>query len=131
MSSAGPTGGGTPKLAAQWVESMPEVSPAQGTLKRLIEAEDQAREILKAAEEHAQETITQAREQAKQSVEAIRQEAASLLRSKLEESESKAATGMKQRLQQAEADAREFERRATEHSSQAVDMVADWVTRGD
>ena len=59
---------------SEWI--MPEASPAQNTLKRLIEAEEQAREILKAAEEHAQETIAQAREQAKQSVEAVRQEAA-------------------------------------------------------
>lgn len=110
---------------------MPEASPAQGTLKRLIEAEDQAREILKAAEEHARETIAQAREQARQSVEAIRQEAAGLLGSRLEEAELKAATEMKQRLQQAEGDAREIERRAAEHSRQAVDMVVDWVTRGD
>ena len=36
---------------------MPETSPAQGTLKRLIEAEDQAREILKAAEKHEEETL--------------------------------------------------------------------------
>jgi vacuolar-type H+-ATPase subunit H len=39
---------------------MPHASPAQGTLKRLIEAEDQAREILTAAEKHAEETIAQA-----------------------------------------------------------------------
>lgn len=109
---------------------MPEASPAQGTLKRLIEAEDQAREILRAAEERAQKTLAQAREQATQSVEAVRQEASDLLRSRLDEAGSKAAVETKQRLQQAEADAREFERRATENASKAVEMVVDWVTRG-
>jgi vacuolar-type H+-ATPase subunit H len=107
---------------------MPEASPAQSTLKRLIEAEEQAREALKAAEDHAQETIAQAREQAKQSVEAARRETTSLLKSRLEEAESKAATELKQRLEQAEAQAREIERRAKEHFSQAVEMVVDWVT---
>lgn len=44
---------------------MPKTSPAQGTLKRLIEAEEQAHgEILKAAEERAEEIIAQAHEQA-------------------------------------------------------------------
>jgi vacuolar-type H+-ATPase subunit H len=110
---------------------MPETSPAQGTLRRLIEAEDQAREILKAAEQRAQDTVAEARTQGKASVEAIRLEAVRMLRSQLEEAESKAATEMKQRLLQADAEAREFERRAAEHFSQAVDMVVDWVTRGE
>ena len=89
---------------------MPEASPAQSTLKRLIEAEEEAREILRAAEEHAQGTLAQARQQAEQSIEGVRREAASLLQYKLEEAESKAATEMKQRLEQAEAEAREIER---------------------
>jgi len=111
---------------SEWI--MPEASPAQNTLKRLIEAEEQAREILKAAEERAQQTIAQAREQAKQSVETIREEAASLLRSKLEEARAAAATEMNQRLEQADAEAREIERRAKEHISEGVEMVVDWVT---
>lgn len=111
---------------------MANPSPAQGTLKRLIEAEDQAQEILRAAEEHAQVTIAQAREQAKQSVEDARLQTASLLKSRLEEAESKAALEMQQRLEQADAKVREIERLAKEHSSQAVEMVVDWVTnRGD
>jgi len=107
---------------------MPEASPAQSTLKRLIEAEDQAREILKAAEERAQSIVVGAREQAKQSVDAIRQEGAKLLRSRLEAVESQAAIEMKQRLDQAEAQAQEIQRRAKHNSAQAVDMVMDWAT---
>jgi len=107
---------------------MPEASPAQSTLKRLIEAENEAREILKAAAENADASIAQAREQARQSVDAIRQEAASLLRSKLEATESQAAIEMRQRLDQAEAEAREIERLAKLHSTEAVDMVVGWVT---
>lgn len=107
---------------------MPEASPAQNTLKRLIEAEEGAREILRAAEEHAQGTLAQARQLAEQSIEGVRREAASLLQYKLEEAESKAATEMKQRLEQAEAEGREIERRAKQHSAQAVDIVVDWVT---
>jgi vacuolar-type H+-ATPase subunit H len=111
---------------------MPEASPAQGILKRLIEAEEQAREILKAADEYAQQTIAKAREQAQQSADAIRQEAAGVLRVKLEQAGSKAAAEMKQRLQQAESEALEIERRAKLHSSQAVELVVDWVAnRGD
>ena len=107
---------------------MPEASPAQSTLKRLIEAEEQAREILKAAEENAEATIAKAREQAKQSVDAVRQETATLLRSQLDEAESHAAIEMKNRLEQAEAKGREIESRAKQHSAQAVKMALDWVT---
>ncbi len=110
---------------------MPEASPAQGTLKRLIEAEDQARAIFKAAEQSAQDTVAQAREQARQSVDAIRLGAAGALESRLREAESKSAAEMKQRMQQAEAEAQELERRAAEHFPQAVDMVVDWVARGE
>jgi vacuolar-type H+-ATPase subunit H len=108
---------------------MPEASPAQSTLKRLIEAEDQAREILKAAEDRAQASLAQAREQARQSVETVRLEAARVLGARVEESESKAADQMKQRLEQAEAEGHEIERRAKEHSAQAVALVVDWVTK--
>ncbi len=107
---------------------MPEASPAQSTLKRLIEAEDDARGILKAAEEDAQSAIANAREQAKQSVDVVQQEAANLLRSRLEAADSQAAIEMKQRLDQADAEAQEFGRRAKQNSAQAVDMVVDWVT---
>lgn len=107
---------------------MPEASPAQSTLKRLIEAEEQAREILKAAEENAEATIAKAREQAKQSVDAVRQETATFLRSQLDLAESHAAIEMNTRLEQAEAKGREIESQATQHSAQAVHMALDWVT---
>lgn len=107
---------------------MAEVSPAQSTLKRLIEAEDEAREILKAATENADATIARAREQARQSIETVRMEAARTLKARLEAAASKAATEVKQRLEQAEAEAGEIERRAKQHSAEAVDMVVDWVT---
>jgi vacuolar-type H+-ATPase subunit H len=107
---------------------MPEASPAQSTLKRLIEAENQAREILKAAEENAEATIAQAREQAKQSVDAVRENAASVLRSRLEAAETQATIQMKQRLEQAEAEGQEIERRAKQHFAEAVDMVVGRVT---
>jgi vacuolar-type H+-ATPase subunit H len=111
---------------------MPGASPAQPILKRLIEAEEQAQQILKAAEDRARETVEQARRQAKQSVEAIRQETESSLRSRLAEAESKAAAEIQRRLEQAEAEAREIERRAKEHFSGAVEMVVNWVAnRGD
>ena len=106
----------------------PETSPAQGTLKRLLESERQAQEILQSAEERARDTIAQAREQAARSVEAVRVEAAGLLHSQLDEVQSKAAAEVKQRLDQAETDAREFERCARGHVSEAVEMVVDWVT---
>jgi hypothetical protein len=107
---------------------MPEESSAQSTLKRLIQAEEQAREIRKVSEEHTQESIAQAREQAQQSVDAVRRETAGSLKSRLEDAEPRSAAELKQRLEQADADVREIERRTTEHFSQAVDMVVDWVT---
>jgi len=106
---------------------MPEASPAHGTLKRLIEAEAQARGILKAAEERAEQTVAQARAEAAQSVEEVRQETASLLHSRLAEAQSEGTAVMKQRMDQAEAEIREIERRAETHFSAAVDMVVDWV----
>lgn len=111
---------------------MAEPSPIQRILKRLMEAEDQAQQIIKAAEERAKETIEQARKQATQSIESVRQEMENSLRSRLAEADSKGATEMKRRLEQAEAEAREIERRAKEHFSGAVEMVVDWVAnRGD
>lgn len=109
---------------------MAEDSSVQNTLKRLIEAEDQAREFLKTTQAQAEQTIAQAREQAKQSLDAARRETADSLRSRLEEAESKAAAGLKQRLEQADAEVGEIERRASQHFSEAVDMVVDWVTKG-
>ena len=106
-----------------------EVSPAQSTLKRLIEAEDEApRNPEGQPKSAAQSVVAEAREQAKQSVDAVREEAASVLRSRLEAAESQAAIEMKQRVDQAEAQAHEIERRAKRNSAQAVDMVMDWVT---
>jgi vacuolar-type H+-ATPase subunit H len=102
----------------------------QATLKRLLEAEDQAQEILKAAEERARKMITQAREQATQSIEVAHRDAAAMLRSGLEGAQSKAAIDVKQRMDRAEAEAREIEGRANEHFSDAVDMVVDWVISG-
>ena len=111
---------------------MPEASPAQGTLQRLIEAEEQAREILKAAEEQAQKAIADAREQATQSVEAVHRDTSATLGARLAEAESKGAHEMKQRLERAEAEAQELERHTEVHLSGAVAMVVDWVTnRGD
>ena len=72
----------------------------------------------------------QARKQAKQSIETVHQETENSLRSRLAEAESKAAAEMKRRLDQAEAEAREIERRAKEHFLGAVEMVVDWVATG-
>jgi vacuolar-type H+-ATPase subunit H len=110
---------------------MAEVSPAQSTLKRLIEAENDAREILKTASENADATIAKAREEAKESVDVVQQEAANLLRSRLEAAECHAAIEMKQRLDQAETEAQEFERLAKINSARAVDVVVEWVTFKD
>ena len=107
-----------------------EVSAAQGALKRLIEAEDQAREILQAAEERAKETLDHVQVQAKQHIETVRQEMENTLRSRLQEVESKAAAEMKTRLGQIDVEAREFERRANEHFSDAVETVVSWITKG-
>lgn len=110
---------------------MPEASPTQSTLKRLIEAEEQAQEIVKAAEERARQAEEQAREQARQSIEAVRAESADLLRSLLTKAQSKADVELEQRMKQAEAKAREFEARAQENLSSAVELVVDWVTGGE
>jgi vacuolar-type H+-ATPase subunit H len=107
-----------------------EVSAARGTLKRLIEAEAQAREILEAAEERAKKTLGHVQVQAKQHIETVRQEMENTLRSRLQEVESKAAAEMRMRLGQIDVEAREIERRANEHFSDAVEMVVSWITRG-
>jgi vacuolar-type H+-ATPase subunit H len=100
----------------------------ENILRRLIEAEEDAREILKAAEEQAKETIARAQEEAKQLVEAVRQEMDGLLRGRLETAESQGAAEIKRRLEKAEADAQEFARLAKNHFSEAVEMIVDWVT---
>jgi vacuolar-type H+-ATPase subunit H len=128
-------GGGIRHARKRWRKAdgaMQEASPTERILKRLIEAENQAEQIVKAAEERAKETVEQARQQARQSLETVRKQAESSLRSRLDEAESKAAAEMKRRLDQAEAEAREIDRRAKQHFSEAVEMVVEWVTnRGD
>lgn len=111
---------------------MPDTSPAQGTLKRLIEAERQAREILEATEASAEKTVAEAREQARQTVDSVRRETAAALESRLKEAESKAAVAIEQHLLQAESQAAELQRRAEGNFSSAVELVTGWVTnRGD
>lgn len=110
---------------------MSEPSNAQSTLKRLIEAEEQAREVLKAAEEQASGTVGKAREQARQSVEATRAEAANLLRAKLSAAESQGSDVMKQRFDQADARSEQFERRAEKNFARAVEITVNWVISGE
>ena len=107
-----------------------EVSTAQGTLKRLMEAENQAREILRAAEEGAKETLGHAQEQSKRQIEAVHREMEDILRSRVKELESRAALEMKARLGQVDAEAQEIERLAKEHFSDGVEMVVNWITSG-
>jgi len=118
---------------------MTETSPAQGTvggivqgtLQRLIEAEEQAQEILRAAQAKADETIVQAREQARQSVEAARAEGQGLLRAKLGEAELKGAAELKRRLELAEAQAEAFHQRAERNFLRAVEMVVSAIVSGE
>jgi len=118
---------------------MPETSPVegtvrgnvQGTLERLIEAEKQAQEILRAAQAKADETIAQAHEQARQSVEAVRNQGQALLRAKLAEAELKGAAEMKRRLELAEVQADAFHRRAEGNFSRAVELVVSAIVSGE
>lgn len=114
---------------------MPEASPVAGTfqstLQRLIQAEEQAREILGAAQAKADETIAQAREQARQSVDAVRADGQGLLRAKLGEAELKGATEMKRRLDLAEAQGQAFHHRAELNFSRAVEMVVSAILSGE
>ena len=107
---------------------MGEPSRAQATLKRLLEAERQAVEIVAAAERRAQDTIAHAREQARQLIQAASQETADSLRARVEEAQLTASAGLKQRLEGVDAEARELERRANERFADAVEMVVRWVT---
>jgi DNA anti-recombination protein RmuC len=106
------------------------VSAAQGTLKRMMEAEKRAREILRAAEESGKETLGITEQQAKQKIESVRQEMEDILRSRLKEVESKAAAELKARLCQVDGEAQEIERRAKENLSAAVGTVVSWITNG-
>jgi vacuolar-type H+-ATPase subunit H len=110
---------------------MPETPTAQDTLKRLLDAEDQAREILQAAEGQAEETVGEAREHAHQILEATRAEAVNLLRGKLDVAETEGAAAMQQSLQRADGRSREFERRAEQNLTRAVEMAVNWVLSGD
>jgi V/A-type H+/Na+-transporting ATPase subunit G/H len=110
---------------------MAEASNAQGTLKRLIEAEEQARKVLQAAEEQADRTISQAREQARQCVETTRAAAANLLRATLSQAESEGAAALKRRLEEADARSEEFGRRAEQNFARAVEMTVNWVISGE
>lgn len=105
-----------------------EVSSAQTTIRRLLQAEKQAQEILQVAEEHAKESVAQAQEQARQRLEAVRRETENALRARLDEVKSKAAAEAKARIDQVESEALEIERRARENFPVAIEMVVNWVT---
>jgi vacuolar-type H+-ATPase subunit H len=106
---------------------MPGGTPARETLKRLLDAEQEAGEILTSVEERAREIISKAEEQAAQTVQTAQEEAAATFQVRLGEAESKTAAAAQQRMEGLEADARGIQRRAQFQSGKAVDMVVDWV----
>jgi vacuolar-type H+-ATPase subunit H len=106
---------------------MSDGTPAREALKRLLDAEQQAREILTSAEERAREAISKAEEQAARTIQTAQEEAAASIRVRLNGAESKAAAEAQQRLEKLEAEAREIQRRAQFYSGKAIDMVVDWV----
>jgi V/A-type H+/Na+-transporting ATPase subunit G/H len=107
---------------------MPENPQVQDILKRLIEAESQARQILERAEREAAEIVSRASEGARQSLEATRRELSEALASRLAETEAQGAAQMKERLDRAEAEARDIEERSKHHFAKAVAMVVNFVT---
>lgn len=107
-----------------------EVSTAQSTLQRLIDAEHEAHDILEKAERNSSEIVDRARHEATERTENVRQEMERALDSRRKEVESQTAAQMKARLGQVDAEGREIERRASEHFSEAVERVVDWITRG-
>jgi len=107
---------------------MLESPSIQATLKRLIDAEEEARATLKAAEVEAEAALAAAHEQAGQMIEAVRRDAAARRQARIEDAEAKGAAELKQRLDQAEREAGEFERAANARFHEATQMVVDWVT---
>lgn len=102
----------------------------EGTLKRLIEAEDQAGGILQTAEESAKKILDEAQGQAKERIEATRRDLESILQSRMRDVEAEGGTEMRKRLDQVNAEAKEIQRAAKEHSPDAVERVVSWITRG-
>lgn len=103
-------------------------SPAQDILKRLIDAEQQANQILAEAEQRANDEVQRAHEEAQKLVNAVRQDAADRLRVRLAEVESASAAQLKQRLDDAIQKASDFEAQAAQNLSAAADLVVEWVT---
>ena len=110
---------------------MSDSSPAQSTLKRLIEAEAKARTVIQSAEQSAEGAIGHARAEAAQSLDKVRQESAWRLQSRLTDVATQAAAETKRRLQSAEDQARDIERRAAANLAAAADLVAAWIMRPD
>jgi vacuolar-type H+-ATPase subunit H len=110
---------------------VPETSQAQDILKRLIEAESQARQIVDVAGREAAETIAQASSRAQQAFERTRSELSAASASRLAESEAQGAAQTKARLERAEADARDIAERAKLHFAEAVAIVVNFVTHQD
>lgn len=109
---------------------MPESSPAQEILKRLIDAEQEARQVLAEAAQRADSTIQQAREEAQKAIDAVRKEAANRVQARIAEIESESAAQLKRRLDEAGRKAGDFELTAAQNLSAAVDFVVGWVTAG-
>jgi vacuolar-type H+-ATPase subunit H len=103
---------------------------AESTLKRLIEAEGEARKILQAAEESARKILDDAQGQAKQRIETTRQEMESVRQARMRNLEAEGGMEMRKRLDQVNREAQEMQRAAKEHAPDAVERVLSWITSG-
>jgi len=113
------------------VLSPPSDNPANGaaaTIKRLLEAENRAADILSAAKVRAQDSLSRARQEAAHIVSQAREEATQAAQKRIKDAESEYQAEIRHRVDQATLKAQEFEQKANALLQEAVDAVVDWVT---
>ncbi len=105
-----------------------DAAGAAATVKRLLEAERQAQEILKEAEQRAKATVAEARAQAATLVASAREEAEQRVGLRLEQARATSAAKLRESVDHAAAEAQALDRLAKERLPRAVDLVVGWVT---
>jgi vacuolar-type H+-ATPase subunit E/Vma4 len=100
---------------------------AAATVKRLLEAETQAQDILKAAELRVHEAVDNARTQAATLVKNARLDSAQRARVRLEDARLAAEAEIARRTSQAVNEVRELERRANQNLLRAVEAVVQSI----
>ncbi len=107
---------------------MPDNPQAQATVKRLLEAEQQAKTLREAAEKHAREIVETAHAEAQRRIDQAREQAELERQRRLEQAKAQAKAESSERLEAVRNDILALQTRARQGFEGAVQYVIAWVS---